>query len=147
MSATKEQAATYIVVVIDGEIDTYATVAGTVEGGRITTHGDGTPNVTHYTATIGGHEVEAAWYDDARHKITAHITPDHPLADAVRLIGAKQRVYADIQQMPGVVRRPTGYTRIQWHDVLSDVREQLRRAEAAVQSHQLAAAISPRFDV
>lgn len=134
----------HIVLTIDDDSDTYATVEASVEPGNITTRGAGRPNVTHYSATVGGPTIAATWADNARRKIQASIPADHPLAVAVRLIARRQRLHADLHAMPGIIDRPAGHTRNQWRDVLADVRQQLRAAIDAERADLLAARIGPR---
>lgn len=100
------------ILLIAGEYQ--AMVQADVRGGAITTGapGSGAPNVSHYAATVAGHEVGATWRDDARYPTTAYLPRGHALRRAIELLSRMADAARDLREMRGP--RPKGWDAHEW---------------------------------
>lgn len=134
-----------IKVILD-EFGNFAVVKGEARDGSITTatHPFGGPNVTHYTVTLAGHEVEGTWADDARQYTTVRLPSDHPLYAACQKIAKSQEKYRQVAAMAG--KTPTGWTYSDWQNAKFDERQAYAALAAEVDADETAVKLLIGYD-
>lgn len=128
---------TDITIKLDQYGDKSAEVKGVARHGSIETpRSPGGRNITHYTVTIAGHEVEGTWADDARYNTTVRLAEDHPLYQPAMLIAEAQQALRWLREF--VATGSKGWQRDEWIDKKSILQQEYYAAKAAVEANGVA---------